>query len=77
MRILFVSNLFPPFGRGGYEQWCEEVAHALAARGHSMAVLTSNAGAASGSRPPDSGRRLATALPPTHRSPSIACCTTR
>lgn len=55
MKILFVSNLFPPFGRGGYEQWCEDVARALAARGHSMAVLTSNAGAASGSRPPDSG----------------------
>ena len=48
MKILFVSNMFPPYGRGGYEQWCEEVASALAARGHSMAILTSNTGAADG-----------------------------
>jgi glycosyltransferase involved in cell wall biosynthesis len=41
MRILFVSNLFPPYARGGYEQWCEEVALALAARGHTLAILTS------------------------------------
>ena len=52
MRILFVSNLFPPCGRGGYEQWCEEVALALAARGHTMAVLTSNAGVTRGQRGP-------------------------
>jgi glycosyltransferase involved in cell wall biosynthesis len=44
MRILFVSNMFPPFGRGGYEQWCEEVAASLAARGHTLAVLTSQSG---------------------------------
>ena len=44
MRILFVSNYFPPAARGGYEQWCEEVALTLAARGHNMAVLTSSAG---------------------------------
>lgn len=46
MRILFVSNMFPPFGRGGYEQWCEEVATSLAARGHALAVLTSRPGVA-------------------------------
>jgi glycosyltransferase involved in cell wall biosynthesis len=40
MRILFISNLFPPFARGGYEQWCEEVALALAARGHTLCILT-------------------------------------
>ena len=45
MKILFVSNMFPPYGRGGYEQWCEEVALALAARGHNVAVLTSRSGA--------------------------------
>lgn len=49
MRILFVSNLFPPHARGGYEQWCEEVARLLAARGHQLAVLTSNRGAFQGS----------------------------
>jgi glycogen synthase len=52
MRILFVSNLYPPHGRGGYEQWCEEVALALTARGHNMAVLTSNAGASAGQGSP-------------------------
>lgn len=40
MRLLFVSNYYPPFARGGYEQWCEEVALALAARGHDVQVLT-------------------------------------
>ena len=52
MRILFVSNLYPPYGRGGYEQWCEEVALALAARGHTMTVLTSNAGVTRDQRGP-------------------------
>jgi glycosyltransferase involved in cell wall biosynthesis len=41
MRILFVSNFFPPVVSGGYEQWCEDVALALAARGHTMCILTS------------------------------------
>jgi glycosyltransferase involved in cell wall biosynthesis len=48
MRILFVSNLFPPYSRGGYEQWCEEVAVNLTARGHTLAVLTSRAGLPAG-----------------------------
>lgn len=48
MRILFVSNLFPPYSRGGYEQWCEEVAVSLSARGHTLAVLTSRTGLAAG-----------------------------
>ena len=57
MRILFVSNNFPPATKGGYEQWCEEVALALAARGHTMAVLTSNVGTtgAQGSPAADGG----------------------
>ena len=46
MRILFVSNMFPPYARGGYEQWCEEVALALAARGHALCILTAQAGPA-------------------------------
>jgi glycogen synthase len=41
LRILFVSNFLPPPERGGYEQWCAEVADALSARGHQLAVLTS------------------------------------
>jgi glycogen(starch) synthase len=41
MRILFLSNFFPPARPGGYTQWCHEVAEGLAARGHTIGVLTS------------------------------------
>jgi glycogen(starch) synthase len=41
MRILFLSNYYPPYSRGGYEQWCQEVAVELAQRGHQVQVLTS------------------------------------
>ncbi len=42
MRILFISNYYPPFEVGGYEQLCRDVADRLAARGHDVAVLTSD-----------------------------------
>lgn len=42
MRILFLSNFYPPFARGGYEQWCQEVAVELVRRGHQVSVLTSH-----------------------------------
>ena len=42
MRILFLSNFYPPVSRGGYEQWCQEVADGLVARGHEVTVLTSD-----------------------------------
>ena len=41
MRILFLSNFFPPARPGGYTQWCHEVAERLAERGHAIGVLTS------------------------------------
>ncbi len=41
MRILFLSNFFPPARPGGYTQWCHEVAERLARRGHTISVLTS------------------------------------
>ena len=41
MRILFLSNFFPPARPGGYTQWCHEVAERLAERGHNVGVLTS------------------------------------
>ena len=44
MRILFLSNYYPPFEVGGYEQLCRSVAERLAQRGHDTAVLTSNHG---------------------------------
>lgn len=40
MRLLFVSNLYPPQVLGGYEMTCARVAEAMAARGHSVRVLT-------------------------------------
>jgi len=41
MRILVLSNFYPPARPGGYTQWCQEVTERLARRGHTMAVLTS------------------------------------
>lgn len=41
MRILFLSNFFPPARNGGYTQWCHEVAERLTGRGHTIGVLTS------------------------------------
>lgn len=45
MRILFLTNLYPPFELGGYEQWCQEVAVGMRERGHQVFVLTSRYGA--------------------------------
>ena len=42
MRILFISNFFPPARPGGYTQWCHEVAERLAERRHTIGVLTSS-----------------------------------
>ncbi|MGG5889027.1 glycosyltransferase family 4 protein [Falsiroseomonas sp. HC035] len=44
MRILILSNLYPPNVVGGYERLCHEVATELAARGHEITVLTSRHG---------------------------------
>ena len=42
MRILFLSNFYPPDRRaGGYGQWCREVSEILKDRGHTVGVLTS------------------------------------
>lgn len=41
MRILCLSNFYPPASRGGYEQWCQEVTEELHLRGHEVVVLTS------------------------------------
>jgi glycosyltransferase involved in cell wall biosynthesis len=44
VRILVVSNLYPPDVMGGYEMGCQQVADALLAHGHEVEVLTSVAG---------------------------------
>lgn len=41
MRILVISNLFPPFVVGGYEINCRNVTNELEARGHVVRILTS------------------------------------
>ncbi|MEI9897545.1 MAG: glycosyltransferase family 4 protein [Chthoniobacter sp.] len=41
MRILFVSNLYPPHHVGGYELGARDVVNALRARGHEVFILTS------------------------------------
>lgn len=45
MRVLIVTNLFPPAILGGYEILCSQVAQALADRRHEVTVLTSDFGA--------------------------------
>src|SRR3990172_1445951 len=41
MRVLFISNFYPPHALGGQEQSCMEEVEELARRGHQTAVLTS------------------------------------
>ncbi len=42
MKILTISNLYPPHMVGGYEVRCQQVMDRLRARGHDILVLTSN-----------------------------------
>ena len=44
MKILFITNLYPPNIVGGYERLCFDVVSGLAARGHQTIVLTSDYG---------------------------------
>lgn len=52
MRILFISNYYPPYEVGGYEQLCRDVAGQLAQRGHQVEVLTSDHRVAGREAPP-------------------------
>jgi glycosyltransferase involved in cell wall biosynthesis len=51
MRILVISNLYPPEILGGYEILCAQVVDELRLRGHDVTVLTSVKGTVA--RPPD------------------------
>ena len=42
MKILVLTNLYPPHYLGGYELICHAVVNALRARGHTVQILTSN-----------------------------------
>lgn len=44
MRILVISNLYPPHYLGGYEILCKQVVDRLAERGYELTVLTSTHG---------------------------------
>ena len=57
MRILFLSNLYPPHVVGGYERLCCQVAEALGQRGHDIYVLTSDFRGAEGDIPGQTVRR--------------------
>lgn len=51
MKILTLTNLYPPHYVGGYELRCAAIVEALRARGHSVEVLTSNHGVGNSSQP--------------------------
>lgn len=55
MRILVVSNYYPPYEVGGYEQLCRDVCHRLQARGHQITVLTSVRGVSDQASPTEPG----------------------
>ena len=44
MRILVISDLYPPYYIGGYELGCHDVVEGLKARGHEVKVRTSTYG---------------------------------
>ena len=44
MKILIISNLYPPFFMGGYELLCGDVVEGLKKRGHEVRVFTSTYG---------------------------------
>jgi glycogen synthase len=52
MRILVISNFYPPHFIGGYEIGCRDVVEVLRSRGHDVRVLTSTRGV---SRPQQAG----------------------
>ena len=58
MRILILTNLFPPHHAGTYDFRCEAVAKTLRQRRHEVRVLTSNHGLKSEQRGTDVERRL-------------------
>jgi glycogen(starch) synthase len=44
MRILVISNLYPPYHTSGYELGCQDIVESLKAREHQIKVLTSTYG---------------------------------
>lgn len=75
MRVLVVSNLYPPFSLGGYEVECSVVVDHLRARGHAVTVLTSDYRAAEAA-PQDGVRRVLPFIAGDQRSALAAPLTT-
>src|SRR3954464_12624933 len=42
LRVLVVTNMYPPHHLGGYELSCRDTVERFVERGHGVAVLTSN-----------------------------------
>lgn len=53
MRILVITNMYPPHHLGGYELSCQDVMSRLRARGHEVTVLTTTTRLKGVSDPPD------------------------
>jgi glycosyltransferase involved in cell wall biosynthesis len=62
MKILALSNLYPPSQIGGYEMLCQDVLQALATRGHEVHVLTSNYQSGSTAESSDAGLSIERSL---------------
>lgn len=58
MRVLFISNYYPPYEVGGYEQLCRDVVEQFKARGYQVEVLTSNRGVTKDTVPLPGVRRV-------------------
>ncbi len=58
MKILVLSNLFPPHNAGTHDLRCESITQALRLRGHTVLVLTSNHGLKGEQRDSEIERRL-------------------
>lgn len=58
MKILVLTNLYPPHHAGSFDLRCQAVTEALAKRGHTMRVLTSNHGVGDEQRDAEIERRL-------------------
>jgi glycosyltransferase involved in cell wall biosynthesis len=58
MRVLVISNLYPPEWLGGYELSCQQVVEGLRRRGHEVVVLTTATQYAAEPEAPNIRRRL-------------------
>jgi glycosyltransferase involved in cell wall biosynthesis len=70
MRVLVLSNFYPPHSIGGYEQHCRDVMDGLRARGYEVEVLTSTHGVGRCVREGHVDRRLPARWDPAYCAPS-------